>query len=88
MQHLQEAEENEEAPDAPIVPGLRPPSPRPMVHDPLDRQENEPQGLPSAAELARYAFPGIGKHCCLTLSRYQVAHLAGSRPSRQRIPTL
>ncbi|DBB09325.1 TPA: hypothetical protein ACH3X3_007904 [Trebouxia sp. C0006] len=47
-----EPEDNAEAPDAPMVPGLQPPSPRPMVHDPLDRQENEPQQL-TAAELAR-----------------------------------
>ena len=36
-----------------MVPGLAPKSPRPMVHDPLDRQENEPQQPPSAAVLAR-----------------------------------
>ncbi|KAL0035158.1 hypothetical protein WJX79_003931 [Trebouxia sp. C0005] len=47
-----EAENHAEAPGAPMVPGLQPPSPRPMVHDPLDRQENEPQQL-TAAELAR-----------------------------------
>ncbi len=49
----QEPDENEEAPDAPMVPGLRPPSPRPMVHDPLDRQENEPQQQLAAADVAR-----------------------------------
>ena len=52
---VQEPEDNAEAPNAPMVPGLQPPSPRPMVHDPLDRQENEPERL-TAAELARWVI--------------------------------
>ncbi|KAL3133331.1 hypothetical protein ABBQ38_007206 [Trebouxia sp. C0009 RCD-2024] len=47
-----EPEEGAESQGAPMVPGLTPPSPRPMVHDPLDRQENEVPAL-TAAELAR-----------------------------------
>lgn len=48
---LQEPEEGKETMETPMVPGLRPPSPRPMVHDPLDRAENEPQL--TSAELER-----------------------------------
>ncbi len=69
---VQEPEDNAEAPDAPMVPGLQPPSPRPMVHDPLDRQENEPQQL-TAAELARWVIQLCKlcacstKHCMFSL---------------------
>lgn len=56
---MQEPEDNAEAPDAPMVPGLQPPSPRPMVHDPLDRQENEPQQL-IPAELAMWVLQTVG----------------------------
>lgn len=50
---LKEPEESTESQGAPMVPGLTPPSPRPMVHDPLDRQENDVPAL-TAAELARF----------------------------------
>jgi len=65
---VQEPEDNAEAPDAPMVPGLQPPSPRPMVHDPLDRQENEPQQL-TAAELARWVI-----QLCKLCLQYKALH--------------
>lgn len=69
---VQEPEDNAEAPDAPMVPGLQPPSPRPMVHDPLDRQENEPQQL-TAAELARWFIQLCStKHCMFSLAHLNI----------------
>jgi len=72
---VQEPEDNAEAPDAPMVPGLQPPSPRPMVHDPLDRQENEPQQL-TAAELARWVVQ-LCKLCACSTKHcmFSLAHL-------------
>ena len=49
---MQEPEEGKETMETPMVPGLRPPSPRPMLHDPLDRAETEPQL--TSAELERF----------------------------------
>lgn len=58
----QEPEEGADSQVVPMVPGLRPPSPRPMVHDPLDRQENEPPAL-TAAELARCDCFSLAASC-------------------------
>lgn len=55
--HVQEPEEGKETAETPMVSGLHPPSPRPMVHDPLDRAENEPKHQPTPAELSRLVEP-------------------------------
>ena len=55
--HVQEPEEGKETAETPMVSGLHPPSPRPMVHDPLDRAENEPKHQPTPAELSRLVKP-------------------------------